>query len=148
MTNPDIMDKFFKLRRAINLKMVNRLKALGFGPKQALALKCIIKYGPISSAKLAVLTLSDPAAISRSVDILVKHGLLKKGESRADRRAWQLILTKKGKQAAGKIREVQNSITEDIFGSLSSREQRYLMSLLDRIVEKITGDNIKKGERK
>lgn len=147
MTHPDIMEKFFKLRRAINLKMVNKLKALGFGPKQAAALKCIIKYGPLSSAKLADLTLSDPAAISRSVDILVKHGLLIKGGSSTDRRVWQLFLTTKGKHEAGRIKDVQNSVAEEIFGILSSREQKYLMSLLDRIVGKITGNNIKKGEK-
>ena len=138
------MDYFFKLKRALNLKFVSKLNDLGIGTKQAAVLICATKYGPISSAKLAGLTLSDPAAISRSVDVLIKHGLIKKMGPSADRRVCNLILTKSGKLAADKIIQIERSIAEEFFGILSSREQKQLISLLDRIVEKASGNNIKK----
>ena len=146
MTSYKIMGEFFKLKRVVNLKMVNSLKSLRFGPKQAVVLVCATKYGSISSAKLADLTLSDPAAISRSIDILAKHGLMRRKVSSTYRRTWQLILTREGKQAAGKVKEILNSVAKDVFGILSLSEQKYLVSLLSRLIENTVGDNIKKGD--
>jgi len=137
LSNYEIMGKFFILRRAVNLRMVESLKDLGLGPKQASVLKCIHRFSPISSVRLADLTLSDPAAITRLVDNMVKRGYLVKKDSSTDRRAWDLCLTADGERVAKKIKGIHESIAQEIFGVLSTSDKSKLISLLDRINEKM-----------
>lgn len=133
MSHYDILEKFFKFKRAINLRAVHELKGLGIGPKQAAVLRCVSKDGPVSAARIAEYTMSDPAAITRSVDLLEEHGFIEKKDSSTDRRARLLHLTHKGEKAAKQIRAMQESLSAEIFGKLPSHEREKLKILLDKI---------------
>lgn len=139
MMHYEALEKYFKLKRVINLRAVSKLKELGLGPKQAWLLRCIGRSSPISAARLAELTASDPAAITRSVDTLVRHGWLKKLDSQTDRRAWQIYLTTEGKKIAKRIRNIQEKLAVEVFGSLSVKEQNSFLTLLDRIISRFNG---------
>ncbi len=147
MSHYDILDKFFKLKRVINLRAVHALKVLGIGPRQAVVLRCLSKDGPVSAARIAEYTMSDPAAITRSLDLLEEHGFIAKKDSSTDRRALVLSLTSKGEKAAKQIRTMQESFSTEIFGGLSSHEKEAFKTLLDKITD-VAGiaDSARKGE--
>jgi MarR family transcriptional regulator, transcriptional regulator for hemolysin len=148
MSHYDILEKIFKFRRAINLRAVHALKDIGIGPKQAAVLRSISKEGPVSAARIAEFTMSDPAAITRSVDLLEEHGFIEKKDSSTDRRARVLSLTQKGEKAAKQIRAMQESFSAEIFGSLSSHERDALKCLLDKITNVVSIEDNGKGEIK
>lgn len=129
-----ILEKFFKLKKALSLRAVHELKELEIGPKQASILYCINKFGPTSSAKLAEHTLSDPAAITRSLDLLVEIGMVEKKDSSNDRRAWDLHLTSKGEKMARVIGCKQEALATEIFSELSAKDREAFSSLLDKVI--------------
>lgn len=129
-----ILEKFFRLKKALNMRAVHELKELGLGPKQASILFCIHKFGPTSSAKLAEHTLSDPAAITRSVDLLETSGMVEKKDASNDRRAWELHLTPKGERTAKQIGHVQENLAAEIFGKLPARDRAAFPDLIDKVI--------------
>ncbi len=130
-----LLEKFFRLKKALNMRAVHELKDLGIHPKQASILYCINKFGPMSSAKLAVHTLSDPAAITRSLDLLVVSGLVEKKDSSNDRRAWELHLTSKGEKMAREIGHKQEMLATEIFSKLSAKDRAAFSGLLDMVAD-------------
>ena len=147
MSHYKLLEKYFKLKRAMNVRAVNILKDLEIGPKQASILRCISREGAVSSARLAELTLSDPAAITRSIDILTERGLVSKKDSTTDRRAWVLHLTPKGERIGKQIMRRLEAFSTEIFGKLSAKEISQLSDLLMKMIkvlEELNSEN--KGE--
>ena len=129
-----ILEKFFRLKRALSLRAVHELKELEIGTKQASILYCIHKLGPISSAKLAEHTLSDPAAITRSVDLLAESGMVEKKDSSKDRRAWELHLSIKGEKMAREIGHRQEAFATEVFSKLSAKNRTAFSDQLDNVI--------------
>jgi MarR family transcriptional regulator, transcriptional regulator for hemolysin len=133
-----LLEKFFKLKKALNMRAVHELKGLEIWPKQASILYCINKFGPMSSAKLAQHTLSDPAAITRSVDLLAESGMVEKKDSSSDRRAWELHLTSKGEKMAREIGRKQESLADEMFSKLTANDRSAFSALLDKVTDTLT----------
>jgi MarR family transcriptional regulator, transcriptional regulator for hemolysin len=129
-----LLEKFFRLKKALNMKAVHELKELDIWPKQASILHCINKFGPMSSAKLAEHTLSDPAAITRSVDLLAESGMVEKKDSSNDRRAWELHLTSNGEKMAKEIGRKQETLANELFSKLSAKDREAFSDLMDKII--------------
>jgi DNA-binding MarR family transcriptional regulator len=132
-----LLEKFFRLKKALSMRAVHELKGLEIWPKQASILYCIHKFGPMSSAKLAEHTLSDPAAITRSVDLLAESGMVEKKDSSNDRRAWELHLTPKGEKMARLIGRKQEALANEIFSKLSAKERAAFSDLLDKVTNNL-----------
>lgn len=147
MTQYEMLDRFFKLRRAINIHAIKRLKGSGLSPKQAALLRCIATQGTVSLSELAGMTLSDPAAITRAVDSLVKRGLLEKKDSLTDRRALQLRLSPSGRHIVSRMKGIQESIARDIFSVFSLDDRKHFMSLLDKVLSEFRSNYGKEGAR-
>ena len=132
-----LFEKFFRLKKALNMKAVHELKELEMWPKQASILHCISKFGPMSSAKLAEHTLSDPAAITRSVDLLAENGMVEKKDASNDRRAWELHLTSKGEKMAREIGRKQETFANEIFSKLSAKDRAAFSDLMDKLTNNL-----------
>ncbi len=143
MNNPQsheqLLALFRSFRRSLNLGAVHRLKPLGIGPKQAAVMMCIRQYGPVPAVKLAEETWSDPAAITRVVEVLVENGLLAKKGNESDRRKWVIDLTAKGRQVVRRIAALQTQFSKQVFGKLAKREQSALMNVMGKLIKKAEG---------
>ena len=131
-----ILDNYFALRRVINIAAVGELKDIGLGPKQAAVIRIIKNCPNISLAHLASITTSDPATITRIINNLVNQGLILRKNSKTDRRAFVLSVSKKGKELAEIIKQKHTKISEKIFSCLSRDEQETLKKILTTMVEK------------
>jgi DNA-binding MarR family transcriptional regulator len=127
------LEIFAQIRRQINLLFTAQLKSLELGPKQAIMLKFIHKSPRSSHAQLARATATDPAAVGRATDSLVKQGLILREEHPQDRRQWVLILSKRGKEVMEPVNKIIESISEDFLYALNGRERVQLKSLLKKI---------------
>ncbi len=78
------------------------------------------------------LGISNPAA-SKSVDRLVRRGLLNRREDPKDRRSIQLSLTERGTKLLERCEIVQNETLEKLFKDFASEEFIKTASILDRL---------------
>lgn len=145
----EIIESFGRFRRAVNLLLVQELKPLGLGSKQASMLRYLAAHRRCSHADLARHTITDPAATGRIVDTLVRRGLVLRAEHPSDRRRWMLSLTPQGRQAADKIASVFKGMAGVLASPLGPRERMELVATLDKIsdslVPKTPNTKLKKG---
>ncbi len=97
------------------------------------SLAVIARYGPLSAGELGAKTSSDPYRVVRSIDLLVKRGLITREADPADRRRASLQLTPQGRSTYDEIE--QGAMTNEFFlrAGLTSQEVRSLESILERI---------------
>jgi DNA-binding MarR family transcriptional regulator len=127
-------EKFWQIRRAINLLAGHELKSLRLGLKQALVLFYLGKRGKVSQADLSRETGTDPAAMVRTVAILVRRGCVAQHDNPVDRRRWELELTAKGRGLEKKINPVFKHLERRFSLALSAAEAHILVALLDKIL--------------
>ena len=97
------------------------------------SLAVIARYGPLSAGELGKKTSSDPYRVVRSIDLLVKRGLITRELDPADRRRASLQLTARGRAIYDEIE--QGAMANELFlrAGLTSQEVRGLESILARI---------------
>jgi len=127
-------EKFWQIRRAINLRAGHELKSMGVGLKQALVVFYLGKRGKISQADLARETGTDPAAMVRTVAVLLRQGWISQHDHPGDRRRWDLALTPEGKVLEKKVKLAFKSVEQCFYQNLSDAESRTLVALQDKIL--------------
>ena len=142
----EALEKIGKLKRVLGLAAIQEMKPLGIHPKQAHILYHLEKKGAGSLADLSRSTESDPAAVCRMVDQLVKRGLVKEDEHPTDRRRWQLSLTEKGKPLSREVRKLYDGLAVRMTARLNRQERGELLRLLDKILSGFCPDS-RKGPR-
>lgn len=76
----------------------------------------------------------DPSTLSRTVDGLVRSGLVDRRPNRLDRRYVVLSLTPKGKETCDDINERNDRFYEDILSKLPDRRRDDAIRLFDELV--------------
>jgi len=97
------------------------------------SLAVIARYGPLSAGELGTKTSSDAYRVVRSIDLLVKKGLITRELDPKDRRRASLQVTARGRAIYDEIE--QGAIANELFlrAGLTSQEVRGLESILARI---------------
>ena len=129
-----ILEKFGKLRRKLNLLFTQALSPLGIGPKQAVLLRYLSTRGESSLADISRATVTDPAAVNRSVAVLIKKGMIQRREHATDQRRWQVSLTRKGKGQAMEVEKIYAATAEKMVEGLLPREKEAFAALLDKML--------------
>ncbi len=100
---------------------------------QALILMILEKDASLSQRQLAVLLFRDNAAITRTIQLMVKNGFIRQETSKTDRRQMRLILTKKGSDLLSEIRPVILQNRRHATENINETEINSLVSTLDKI---------------
>ncbi|MDM7943033.1 MAG: MarR family winged helix-turn-helix transcriptional regulator [Hydrogenophaga sp.] len=106
--------------------------ALGVGEARCLA--AIGQFAPLSIKDLAARANLDKGQASRAAQMLVDRALVLKSASETDARGVVLTLTRTGRTLWKKVMQLIGQRNADIFGCLSSAEQRQLEAVLDRLI--------------
>jgi len=126
-------EKFWQIRRAINLLAGHELKSLHLSLKQALVVFYLGKQGKVSQADLSRHTGTDPAAMARTVAFLIQQGWVAQHDHPVDRRRWELVLTAKGKMLEKKVKPVFKLLEKRFFLTLSIAESHALDVWSDKV---------------
>lgn len=78
-----------------------------------------------------------PGAVSQTVDVLVKEGMLKRCVSKTDRRAVSISLTKKGEKLRAELEEFFTRLTERVLDGIPAEKQEVFLEVLDGILTKL-----------
>lgn len=127
------IDTFGSMRRRITALAANAYAAADVGPMQAKLVRHIGKRSPISQAELARVTESDPTLTSRTLQVLIERGLVRRERSGEDRREYVLQLTPAGKRTQARIETLRSDLAAQIVGALDERD----LADFDRIAQKI-----------
>ncbi len=95
----------------------------------------VATYPGISPKGIIKLTVMDKSRVTRSIDGLVKKGLLTRQINPEDKRVYLLSLTRKGKDMYLKISTMAANMQRKLSTSLSEEEKQ----VLDRILIKMDG---------
>jgi len=116
---------------------ISRLRELelaqyGLTPEQAYVLDILsVSGGSTTISKIMHMTLRPHNTISTLVARMVQRGLLEKRQCSDDKRSYDIIMTRKGKQLFQKV--TRNSITM-VFSTLSIEDKRALGAILSRVL--------------
>jgi DNA-binding MarR family transcriptional regulator len=96
-------------------------------------LSLIGNHEPIYPSDIAERSSVDPDKVTRSVDRLVRHGLVARREYALDRRRVVLTLTPRGRAVYKQIEQVRRAMEIEFLSVLSREEQRIFAACLDKL---------------
>ncbi|MEU6036088.1 MarR family transcriptional regulator [Actinomadura sp. NPDC047616] len=111
------------------------LRPLGINVRGFAVLLALPMYGPVSQRDLISHIGIDKSTMVRLIDELEDGGLVSRERAPQDRRAYSIVLTRRGEQTLTKARRIAEQAGEHIFGRLTDAERRHLVDLLRRLAE-------------
>ena len=105
---------------------------LNFGKWVALA--ALARFGECSMTRLAKLSAADRTTLTRSIDGLIRDGLVERGTQAADRRKVVVRLTQAGQDILARIGDDIQPIHQEVCAELTTEEQANLATYLQKIL--------------
>jgi DNA-binding MarR family transcriptional regulator len=140
LTDLHILEEFGRCRRALNLHFGNALRPLGLGSKQGSLLRFLSKRGKACLADLSRDTQTDPAAMTKIVNLLLKEKLVRQGEHPTDKRRWVLVLTPQGEKLAAEVEKIYQALSEGVLEVLGPGDKSHFLKTLQKITLHLSGE--------
>lgn len=129
----DVVATIRLLKRAITRAASTAFSASGVGTKQVAVLRELREAGPVSQVELARSTLTDPAAMMRTIDALQRRRWVERTSCEGDRRCKLVSLTPGGEQALRGLDVVFDSLRAAGNAPLTAAERRQFCALAARV---------------
>jgi DNA-binding MarR family transcriptional regulator len=110
------------------------LAPLGLDGRQYAVLAVLVSEGPRSQQRLSERMRVDRTTMVSLVDDLERKGFVERRRHAADRRAYAIHVTGKGKRALERGRKAVEAAEDELLGPLSPGERRTLKELLLKLV--------------
>jgi DNA-binding MarR family transcriptional regulator len=123
-----------KMRQHALELVVAHTAELGIHPRHYGVMAVLDALGPHTQQELADLILVNRTVMVGIVDELEAAGMVERRRNPADRRAYALELTEKGRETIGSAKPVIERAEAELLGRLSAAERRRLVELLSRVV--------------
>jgi DNA-binding MarR family transcriptional regulator len=109
------------------------LRPLGINIRSFGVLLALPMYGPVSQRDLTGHMGIDKSTMVRTIDELEEGGLVSRRRAPQDRRAYSIVLTRRGEQVLAEARQIAEQVGDQLFGWLTGPERRHLVELLRRL---------------
>ena len=134
-------DEDFKLWRFLGHTsyVISRLRELelaqyGLAPEQSYVLDILsVNGGKTTMGQIADMTLRPHHTVSTLIARMEKHGMVEKKLSRTDKRSYEIVMTKSGREL---FKMVSRKSIENAFSVLSKEDKRQLSSILARLLSR------------
>lgn len=123
------------LERQVELALQSQTACCGVTPAQCHLLLAVEEAGEPSVGEMAAVLELDASTLSRTVDGLVKAGLLSRKEDPANRRRQLVGLTAAGREKADTINALCDGFYEGLLASLPDGEAEKIASALPVLAE-------------
>ncbi len=97
------------------------------------SLAVIARYQPLTAKQLGMLTSSDAFKVARSIELLVRRGLIRRDVDKADRRRANLKLTADGRKIYRDVERFVVRVESQLTATLSEDERQTLGQVLDKL---------------
>jgi DNA-binding MarR family transcriptional regulator len=130
---------FYKLAIALRTKVDQRYAPLGLVAPQFGMLIILEKSGPLTQNELGQSMVIDKATMVRLIDILEEKKLLTRTQSKTDRRANYLEITKAGRAMLEKLDHQRKEAEAEFLAPLSASERQQLTAIVDKLADHLMG---------
>lgn len=101
----------------------------------------IEEHGEITAGELSGILNLDKSTLSRTINGLVKQGLVSRGSRSGDRRVTPVMLTEKGRETADRINRNNNGFFRDVFSRIDPEEHGNLLCCFSELVRAMAAEN-------
>lgn len=123
---------FFRLWRASHTLTADALNSIGLTPALFALLNVLGAREGTIQQELSIDMGIDPSAMVKLINELENAGLAERRRRPNDRRAWEVVITPKGRRALVKARRLISQIEDQVLGGLTAADRRQLLTLLRR----------------
>ena len=123
---------FFRLWRASHTRTAEALDAIGLTPALFALLNVLgARDGAIQQHLSSDMGI-DPSAMVKLINELERAGLAERRRRPGDRRAWEVVITAKGRRTLDRARRLVTGIEDEVLGGLGAADRHQLLTLLRR----------------
>jgi DNA-binding MarR family transcriptional regulator len=123
---------FFRLWRVSHTRTAEALNSIDLTPALFALLNVLgTREGAIQQQLSADMGI-DPSAMVTLIDKLEDAGLAERRRRPGDRRAWEVVITRKGRRRLERARRLVEEVENEVLGGLSAEDHRQLLTLLRR----------------
>lgn len=123
------------MRRAFD----ERAREIGVTRPQWQVLSVLLRHEGIKQGGLAEILEVEPITAGRMIDRMQDAKLVERKTDPADRRAWRLFLTPRGREIIDRLQPLAMETTEETLKGISEDDQADLLRTLDTMLENLTG---------
>jgi DNA-binding MarR family transcriptional regulator len=123
---------FFRLWRASHTRTADALDSIGLNPARFALLNVLGARDGAIQQQLSSDMGIDPSAMVKLIDELEGAGLAERRRRPNDRRAWEVVITAKGRRALERARRLVAQVEDEVLGGLSATDRRQLLALMRR----------------
>ena len=131
------IERTSKLSKLYSQRELDRL-GLDITVEQWIILKIIHESEGISQKELAIMSLRDPASITRTLDLLQKKSLIERQSIPENRRQYNIVLTVRGEAFIAENMPTISALRAKSIEGMSTAEIQMLSNLLRRIQENMS----------
>jgi DNA-binding MarR family transcriptional regulator len=133
-TDPEVAEfagqLFFRLWRASHTRTAEALDSIGLTPARFALLNVLGARAGAIQQQLSSDMGIDPSAMVKLIDELEAAGLAERRRRPGDRRAWEVVITPKGRRALERARRLVTQVEDEVLGGLSAGDRRQLLTLM------------------
>jgi len=122
-----------------------RVRSIGVTRPQWQVLGLVNRNEGINQGGLAELIEVEPITVARMVDRLQDSGLIERRSDPADRRAWRLFLTDKGRDLLRQLQPHGVATAQQMLDGLTPEERAQFSHLLERMRTNLTRQPVEGG---
>jgi DNA-binding MarR family transcriptional regulator len=126
---------FFRLWRASHTRTTEALNSIGLTPPLFALLNVLGARDGAIQQQLSSDMGIDPSAMVKLIDELEGAGLAERRRRPGDRRAWEVVITPKGRRTLDRARRLAMQVEDEVLGGLTAGDRRQLLTLLRRALD-------------
>lgn len=123
------------MRRAFD----ERAREIGVTRPQWQVLSFLLRYEGIKQAGLADLLEVEPITAGRMIDRMQEAGFVERRADPADRRAWRLFLTDRGREITARLHPLALETSNAALAGVSEQDAAQLLRILEVMLSNLTG---------
>jgi MarR family transcriptional regulator, lower aerobic nicotinate degradation pathway regulator len=123
---------FFRLWRASHTRTAQALSSIGLTPALFALLNVLGARDGTIQQQLSSDMGIDPSAMVKLINELEEAGMAKRRRRPNDRRAWEVVITLKGRRTLERARRLASRVEDEVLGRLTRADRRQLVTLLRR----------------
>ena len=128
--NHDIGYNIVKISQIMKRELLQQLRKHGITPEQLSILRILSTKDRITQFEIGKETQQDPPTITRTLERMKRNGYIKKNPYNKDRRAKEIIITKKGRELQKQLPYKLNAHFNELLKQFSKKKKKFLKKLL------------------
>lgn len=125
--------------RLVSNRINSKFKIAGYvvTPEQYMILSCLYKYGELQQNQISKLITKDEPSVSRTINNMIKNGIVKRVQNPNDKRTNLICLTEKAKEIEENLHNECLVALKEAIKDISSADMKIFQNVLYKIISNL-----------